>query len=172
MDLSRDEEDKIFMDNEKLIHLVIHKYIYDIPGYDYEDLYQLGAIALIKAIRTYKPNKSKFSTYASKCIFNELAYSGRKIQNKQKNILIVSLNDHIIGHDDTIELGDMIEDINNIPSEISISIDNALSEMSERDRSIVKMYLEGYSTIEIRDMFAISQPHVSRIINKFRNKLK
>lgn len=53
-----------------LIYAIIRKYF---KGYDIEDLYQVGALGVIKASDNYKNDKNtKFSTYAYKYIYGEI----------------------------------------------------------------------------------------------------
>lgn len=61
--------EEIYKVHEKLIYKIASKFY----NYDKDDLYQVGVIALINAIKNYKENsKTKFSTYAYDCIFWEM----------------------------------------------------------------------------------------------------
>lgn len=71
------EEEKVFKENDKLIHFTINKYFptwRTIHFVEYDDLYQIGAIGLIKAIKRFDPEKfdTKLSTYAVPMIFGEI----------------------------------------------------------------------------------------------------
>ena len=57
------------LDYENLVRKIISKYNY--YG-DYEDLYQVGMMGLIKALKNYKYNGAKFSTYAYQYIIGEV----------------------------------------------------------------------------------------------------
>ena len=47
-----------------------------------EDLVSIGTIGLMKAVRTFDPNKNiKLATYASRCIENEILMHLRKVSN-------------------------------------------------------------------------------------------
>ena len=54
---------------ENLVRSIISKYTY--YG-DYEDLYQVGMMGLVKACKNYKESTAKFSTYAYKYILGEV----------------------------------------------------------------------------------------------------
>ena len=57
--------------NLRLVAHIIKKF--DGEGEDFDDLVSIGTIGLIKAIKTYNPEKStRLATYASKCIENEI----------------------------------------------------------------------------------------------------
>jgi len=59
-------------------------------GVNLEDLISIGTIGLIKAIGTYRRDKSiKLATYASRCIENEILMHIRKIAN-QKTVFTIS----------------------------------------------------------------------------------
>ncbi len=61
-----------------------------------EDLISIGTIGLIKAVDSFKPNKStKLSTYAARCIENEILMHMR---NNKKTALDVSLHE-VLGVD-------------------------------------------------------------------------
>lgn len=62
--------EEIIKSTSGLIYMIINKYF---KGYDKEDLYQVGAIGVIKAYNNYKNNhNAKFSTYAFKYIYGEM----------------------------------------------------------------------------------------------------
>ena len=47
-----------------------------------EDLVSIGTIGLMKAVKTFNPDKNiKFATYASRCIENEILMHLRKVNN-------------------------------------------------------------------------------------------
>ena len=54
---------------ENLVRSIISKYTY--YG-DYEDLYQVGMMGLVKACKNYKESTAKFSTYAYTYIYGEI----------------------------------------------------------------------------------------------------
>lgn len=87
------EVDVEFQKNEKLVWDVIHKMNCE-PT---EDLYQVGSIGLINAIRQFDASKGfKFSTYASTCIRNEILRSVRG-----KKLTTIELTPHVM--ENTIE---------------------------------------------------------------------
>lgn len=61
-----------------------------------EDLISIGTIGLVKAVDSYKPNKStKLGTYAARCIENEILMH---LRSNKKTALDVSLNE-VLGVD-------------------------------------------------------------------------
>lgn len=65
------EEDKLVTENMGLINMSVKRYLGF--GVDYEDLFQIGAVGLIKAARGFDASKNlKFSTYAVAKIMGEI----------------------------------------------------------------------------------------------------
>lgn len=67
-----------------LIHNMIKLYFRSYKN-DYHDLYNIGCIALMEAVRDFKEDRGKFSTFASSVIYNKLINAVNDI-NKHKNI--------------------------------------------------------------------------------------
>ena len=95
--LTREEEETIMAqlregDNSNRDLLITHNlrlvvYIakkYESPTAGTEDLVSIGTIGLMKAVRTFDPNKNiKLATYASRCIENEILMYLRKASNSK-----------------------------------------------------------------------------------------
>ena len=63
--------------NLRLVAHIVKKY-YALPG-DQEDLVSIGTIGLMKAVDTFDPSRrARFSTYASRCIENEIRMQFRR----------------------------------------------------------------------------------------------
>ena len=61
--------DQVIRDNMALVYSIVARF--GGRGYEMEDLGQIGAIGLIKAVNTFKPDKNvRLATYASRCIEN------------------------------------------------------------------------------------------------------
>lgn len=167
--------------NLRLVAHVAKKYS---PAYgkDSEDLISIGTIGLIKAVSSFKLSKGRLSTYAAKCIENEILMflrSQKKLQNE------VSLNE-CMGSDkegNDITLFDIIcDDGESVVEEVSLnmqvralyqSMKNALA---KRERQILKWRygLENTKTktqSEIAELLGISRSYVSRIEKKALMKL-
>ena len=77
--------------NLRLVAHIIKKYYSTFK--DQDDLISIGTIGLIKAVSTFKPEKSvRFATYASRCIENEVLMHFR---NKKKSAQDVYISDPI-----------------------------------------------------------------------------
>lgn len=62
--------EEVIASTSGMVYMIINKYF---KGYDKEDLYQVGAIGIIKAYNNYKKeHNTKFSTYAYTYIYGEI----------------------------------------------------------------------------------------------------
>ena len=150
---------------------------------DMEDLISIGTIGLIKAISSFDAGKGKLSTYASRCIDNELLML---LRSKKKSAREVSLFEPI-GTDkegNEINLLDIIEQEQTEVTEQMEFCENAkkvkrlLTEvLSDREREIIYLrygLLTGRDVTqrEIGEALHISRSYVSRIEKKALLKLR
>lgn len=117
-----------------------------------EDHIQIGLIGLLKAIRNYDPEKSKFSTFATVCIRNEIFRYTRK--NKPKNIPLDIRTSSIINRTDDWYM----------PSE---EIWEYLPDgLTEKEKLVLQMKFENYTHKEIADIICCSKGRVKNILKK------
>ena len=150
---------------------------------DMEDLISIGTIGLIKAISSFDAGKGKLSTYASRCIDNELLML---LRSKKKTSREVSLFEPI-GQDkegNEIHLMDVIEQEQQDVVEALEYRGNVQrlmtlmrQELTEREREILLLRygLWGNRELtqsEIGERLGISRSYVSRIEKKALGKLR
>lgn len=150
---------------------------------DMEDLISIGTIGLIKAIDSFDAGKGKLSTYASRCIDNELLML---LRAKKKTSREVSLYEPI-GTDregNEISLLDVIEQeqvdvIDRMEVEDKLKRLKSLitDRLSDREKEIILMrygLLSGQEITqrEIGHRLGISRSYVSRIEKRALEKLK
>ena len=168
--------------NLRLVAHVVKKY--QGTGEDTDDLISIGTIGLIKAVTTFNPQKaSRLSTYAARCIENELLMYFR---SKKKTARDVSLYEPI-GTDkegNQIKLLDIVESGEPELWERVVEKKNILrlyelvSEvLDERENWIIRRRYGLYNTKpvtqrEIANSLGISRSYVSRIEKKALEKLR
>ncbi|MBO5055923.1 MAG: RNA polymerase sporulation sigma factor SigK [Lachnospiraceae bacterium] len=150
---------------------------------DMEDLISIGTIGLIKAISSFDAGKGKLSTYASRCIDNELLML---LRSKKKSAREVSLFEPI-GTDkegNEINLLDIIEQEQTDVTEQMELCENTkkmkrlLDEvLNDREREIIYLrygLLTGRDVTqrEIGEALNISRSYVSRIEKRALAKLR
>ncbi len=150
---------------------------------DMEDLISIGTIGLIKAIDSFDAGKGKLSTYASRCIDNELLML---LRAKKKTSREVSLYEPI-GTDregNEISLLDVIEqdqvdvvDRMEVEDKLHRLTDLIADRLSDREREIIMLrYGLGsgreITQREIGHRLGLSRSYVSRIEKRALEKLK
>ncbi len=176
---------KLIEHNLRLVSYIVRKQ-YSTSN-EQEDLISIGIIGLIKAVETFNTEKSvSFSTYASKCIDNEIKMHFRKNKHKATEIYI----DDPIETDkngNELKISDIFKDACDVSEEVILRTDVQKlysfinEELDERERLIICTRY-GLSTTkgappkihtqkEVADMLNISRSYISRIEKKALEKL-
>jgi len=152
-------------------------------GVNVEDLISIGAIGLIKAINTYRPDKNiKLATYASRCIENEILMYLRKNSGQRVEVSIdeplntdydgneLLLSD-ILGTDADAVIRPLEEDVER---EL---LTEAIGRLGQREREIIHLRFglgggEEKTQKEVADIMGISQSYISRLEKKIISRLK
>ena len=166
--------------NLRLVAHIVKKF--DNKGTETDDLISIGTIGLIKGIDTYKKTpKVKITTYAARCIQNEILMFYR---SNKKNQFTISINDSI-GYDkegNEINLVDLLEDkSDDILDKIQIKdninyLKKYLKKLNNREKEIIiKRYgLNNERELtqkEIAESLGISRSYVSRIEKRALTKI-
>ena len=125
-----DARNTLIEHNLRLVAHIVKRY--ENTGEDKEDLLSIGSLGLIKAVDSFNFNaNAKLSTYAARCIENEILMYLRTLKNKKNTTWLYSS----IGTDkegNEIKLCDVIEDPSDsciekiIKDENSVKINQAL----------------------------------------------
>ncbi len=172
---------KLIEHNLRLVAHIAKKYYSNTN--DQDDLVSIGTIGLIKAINTFDKSKGiRLSSYASKCIENEVLMFFR---NSKKNSQDVSINEPIDTDKDgnTLTLMDVMSTADNIADSIDLKIKSEkvkeyISQvLTPREQTIIELRygLNGKRPLtqrEIASKLKISRSYVSRIEKKALNSLK
>lgn len=178
----KEAKNKLIEHNLRLVAHIAKKYSSN--EQELEDLISIGSIGLIKAINSFSGEKNfKVSTYASRCIENEILMylrSSKKIKSE------VSMNT-IIGTDKDgndmelleildVDTKDAIDTIYN-KALVKQVIEYINEKLPKREKYIMELRygLNGKSQKtqqQIADELGISRSYVSRIETKVQNKLK
>lgn len=170
MRFNENEIEQKIIENKKLIYLVLNKQFPWLIGDD--DVEQCGLIGLWKACKMYDSDKSKFSTFATTCIRNEILMEMRRRKTLQK-VEAVSLDMPVPvegKEDGETSLMDVIRDPDDHYAELEYDLTFLDDIASGRDIEILNMSMDGYSQVEIAERFKISRSYISRIINRTRKK--
>lgn len=157
--------------NMRLIVHIARKY--KIPGCTFDDLISIGAVGLIKAVKSFDPDTgASLSTYAARCIENEILMSLRQSRKQQSD---VSLNEPL-GTDydgNTVTFSDLLGTAPDLVEEevrrrITLTkVARALPGLPERERTVLTLRygLEDgvvHPQHEIAELLGISRSYVSQ----------
>lgn len=194
--LTKDEENEMMQrilkgDNSAREKLIVHNlrlvvYIakkFETPSANSEDLISIGTIGLIKAVKTFSPERNiKLATYASRCIENEiLMYLRKSSQLKNEISIDEPLNTDWDGNELLLcdVLGSEPDTVNtNIENEIDrYLVLDAVSKLNDRESLIMELRfgLNGkkeHTQKQVADELGISQSYISRLEKKIIKQLK
>jgi len=170
----KEAEDKLVQHNMRLVAHVAKKY--SIPGMDPQDIISIGTIGLIKAVKSFDANKNtKFATYSTRCIQNEIYMNLRKTKNKPQSkyldeIVSYDSNGHELCLSDTLGT-EKAEIEKTYEMKEDLSILRTLLEKLEGKEKLVLEYRFGINREKKRQEdiaaeFDISQSYVSRLEKK------
>lgn len=146
----------------KLVYYIINKY-YPIFVND-EDLKQVGMFGLCKAANTWEEDKSKFSTYASKVILNEIRMEFRK---RQKYKYDLSLDNEISTSEGRYTFGDLITGDNDINY---VNVEDFTDKLNENEKKVFKLSSKGYNSVESAKILKVTSGYVRNLKRSIRLK--
>ena len=186
-----DARGKLIEHNLRLVAYIVNKnYPEAVRGcqQDADDLISIGTIGLIRAAETFDYTKGRrFSTYASRCIDNQIKMHFRKIKRQQSEVYINEpLETDSEGN--TLTIADILASNVNIEEETELRINSQKlyryidEELDEREKEIIcKLYgirdgrgfvCEAMTQREIAKQLKISRSYISRIEKKALEKLR
>jgi RNA polymerase sigma factor for flagellar operon FliA len=198
-----EDKKKIVQENINLVKKVASKIYYRLPdlGIDFDDLFQVGVIGLIKALDNYNEDKGKFSTYAYIRIRGEILDFLRQqdiFPNTEKDFIttekvdpdnvdiysntgmILSLDKVISQEDDSISLIDTLISKSKTPEE-EYEFKEQIEKLSiiideyldETEKKVVNyLFFEEKEPKEIQDILGISLGRISQIKAKALEKIR
>lgn len=173
--------DKLIEHNLRLVAHISKKYSQS--GMDNDDLVSIGSIGLIKAVHTFRPDAGRLTTYASRCIENEILMHLRANRKTRNNISL----DGSVGVDkegNEMLLSELLgSEKDMVPDEVALDIDGKIALglieqlLDAREKEVI------YLRYGIKDgifhpqhavaaKLGISRSYVSRIEKKAIQKLK
>jgi RNA polymerase sporulation-specific sigma factor len=167
----------IVVRNRPLIMMCVKQFPnFQDPVVNYEELFACGEVGLVKAMNAYKLEKGiMFSTYATKCITNEIRMVIRQFHKHEHTYSLNDLVGEEISFIDTIvdERSNIERDILN--RSVLDSAIKALVHLTPREREVMALVIQSRGMIEqwkIAKQIGLSQPQVSRIVRRAQKKLK
>lgn len=167
--------DKLISHNLRLVAHIVKKYTYSLEA---DDLLSVGTIGLIKAIDSFNYDKKvQLSTYAARCINNEILML---IRSNKKHKNVVSLNSLTSNNEDDKDL-ELKDVLSSDDDEIFDQVENNLTmqkikkiidtSLDEREQAVIKLRYgidcdKALTQKEVAQELGISRSYISRIENK------
>jgi len=168
---------KLVEHNLRLVSHILKKYY--VQASDQDDLISIGTIGLIKAVDTFDPARaSKFASYASRCIENELRMELRKIRREGA---AVSLQEPLESGSGQLTLADTLPDDTVMEDDCERRADAArlrrlVDTLPARERALLQLRygLGGERPAtqqQTADKLGISRSYVSRLEKRALTRL-
>lgn len=153
---------QLIEDNMGLVYAVIKEHF---PTFMYdEDLIQVGMIGLCQAANTFDEAKGKFSTFAGRCIYNEIC---KEFRRRQKHQGVYSLDyEYDLDDGERVTVGDIQvgdEDVD------FVDTDYIYRHLTPEEQNIVDLVRYGLTYREVGEVCGVSRSYVWRVIRKVRN---
>lgn len=164
------EKTELIEKNMGLVFFIAQKY-FD-AGIDSDDAISAGSLGLVKAANSFDPAKKiKFSTYAGRCIENEILMCIRSAKRRQREVsLYKPVSADCDGGEllvmDILENGEDISKHVEDEAEVTI-LKNAIKKLSSKDQVMIKLLFglentEKKSQEEVASYFKVTQSLISR----------
>ncbi len=176
-----EQREQLIIHNLRLVVYIAKKF--EGPSANVEDLISIGTIGLMKAVKTFQPERNiKVATYASRCIENEILMYLRKMNNVKTEISI----DEPLSVDwdgNELLLSDILgsdgEEINHdleMEDERQLLM-RVINELNPREKIIMEMrfglgHFEEHTQKQVADQMGISQSYISRLEKRIISHLK
>lgn len=174
------EKIELIEKNMRLVIFIAQKYFN--AGIETDDAISAGSLGLVKAANTFDFAKNvKFSTYAGRCIENEILMCARSAKRRQREVSLykpVSVDGD--GGEllvmDILETGEDISKHAEDEAEIII-LRNAIKKLSAKDQTIIKLLFglentEKKSQEEVASYFKVTQSVISRRKSRSLRRLR
>lgn len=185
--LTEDEKTEYYLENRRLITFALKK-ISRPDGIDFGELEDVGTFGFVKALNTFdKSNGTKFSTYAVKCVLNEVYYYLRK---EQKHLMLTDSLDKEVATDNngnSLTIGDTVSNsISNheksveqkiLLDELRKTLLDCISYLPDDEQYLI-IYRYGLDNniiktqTEIADTLNMSQANISKLEKTCLKKLR
>ena len=165
-----------------VLHLTRELHLWSQNSIDIEDFVQEGMIGLFNAIRDFDlESDANFSTFAYICIKNKLkntlTYINRKKHLPLKNYEHLEFYN---ADNERLENENVISDLGANNPESIVLIDEDIRELyrdideklSELEKKVIYLYLEGYSRKEIASTLGKGDKSVDNALTRIKTKLK
>ncbi|MFV0519667.1 MAG: sigma-70 family RNA polymerase sigma factor [Lachnospirales bacterium] len=162
-----DKERKLVEDNLEIVKIIIFKnFRYDNNKIDFnfEELYQVGCLALCECVRKYD-NSTKFTTFASIVVRSKLlTYCKKNNAINNKTIFVDSFEiQEVVDFNARLYENDVFDILKNVkPKSKGVALKGIIA---------LELKIKGFNGKEIADMYGTSTNNVSAWISRAKKQL-
>lgn len=189
--LTDEDKNRLAEENMSLVQYVVKRFIN--TGIDYDELFSVALMGYVKAINSYNPTRVtkqgkpiKFSTFAYRCIENEIFYfirNDKKVREKTVSLqttLSTDKNGNTLDLDSTLSTesqGELsLEEEIAKKEVIGVLLEIINNELTEKERLIIThrfgISAENKTQNELAQMVNMSQANISKLEKNIMDKIK
>lgn len=160
----KSDMNRLAANNRKLVFHIANKFVG--TGVEKIEIIAVGLVGLVKAARTFDPQKGKFSTYAGRCIRNEILMLLRQRRRDRERCISLEEPLSIDVEGNSFLIKEKLADSEAMSSErvdALTDLRQALRKLPLRDQEILRLiFVEGLTEKRTGLKLGISQSHVNR----------
>lgn len=175
--LNSKEQEEIVVNNLALVHYCVKRL--NVEHSQYQDIVSVGTIGLIRAAKTFDNSKGiKFTSYASKCIYNEISVYFRNENIHSKNISLYTPIINNSNNEKDFTYIDIISNQKSFTEKIELKdmairgINIILNVLNQREKLIMLYRISGMKMHCVAKIFNTTKANISRIEIRLRKILK
>ena len=189
--LTDEDKNRLAEENMSLVQYVVKRFIN--TGIDYDELFSVALMGYVKAINSYNPTRVtkqgkpiKFSTFAYRCIENEIFYfirNDKKVREKTVSLqttLSTDKNGNTLDLDSTLSTesqGELsLEEEIAKKEVIGVLLEIIINELTDKERLIIThrfgISAENKTQNELAQMVNMSQANISKLEKNIMDKIK
>lgn len=189
--LTAEDKNRLAEENMSLVQYVVKRFIN--TGIDYDELFSVALMGYVKAINSYNPTRVtkqgkpiKFSTFAYRCIENEIFYfirNDKKVREKTVSLqttLSTDKNGNTLDLDSTLSTesqGELsLEEEIAKKEVIGVLLEIINNELTDKERLIIThrfgISAENKTQNELAQMVNMSQANISKLEKNIMDKIK
>ena len=155
------EKQKMIEENMNLVYFTISKYF---PKYLKDaDIVQCGMLGLCKAADTWEEGKKQFSTYATRCISNEILH---ELRNRKRHPLpSLSLDYEYSTSDGDVPMVAFIPGDTDVQF---VDIKGVIDKLSPSEQQVFTLLCNGMQQVEIAKICGLTPSRINQITRKIK----
>lgn len=166
-----EEQQELVTKNHNLIYGYAYKRKISI-----DDYYDVLAIGLCKAAKSYDNKKYEFSTFAFKCMDNEINATLKCLHKKTAipDNLIMSYDSSVFeeNFDGGLSLAETVPDTKSCDDAMcNVMMKEIISDLTQRESMVLKYLICGLTHSEIAEKLGCNRQNVTYFVGRIRKKL-